>query len=179
MKISQNLPQFKNKKTLFIVSGEQEAIFYILENGEISTREQFRILKPQERKQKEGAFLRRGRGMVFGSGAVFEPQKRKKRGEFLKQLEESIRDIFIKEKISEFYVFCPAQTKGYVREILPSDTANKLKRIIKGNYITSHPFELIEKSQKRKRNRIVIPLSEEAKKILDKAKQAGQFWRRK
>ena len=178
MKISQNLPQFENKKVLFVVSGEQEALFYVLENGEIRAQDQFRIFQSKEQRDRNSTFLRRGKGMIFGSGSVFESQRRKIREGFLKDLGKNINDIFKKQNIGEIFIFCPSQTKGYIQKLLSVSIKEKLKIIIQGNYIESHPFDLIKMIEQNKKRNFVIPFSEDAKKLLDKAVQVGKFWKK-
>lgn len=180
MKISQNLPQFENKKVLFVVSGEQEALFYVLENGEITAQDQSRIFQSKERRDRNrnSTFLRRGKGMIFGSGSVFELQRRKIRERFLKDLGKNINDISTKQNIDEIFIFCPSQTKGYIQKLLSLSIKEKLKIIIQGNYIESHPFDLIKMIEQNKNRNFVIPFSEDAKKLLDKAVQVGKFWKK-
>ncbi len=178
MKISQNLPQFENKKTLFVVAGEQEAIFYIAHKNEIKQQESWQMSKPKELPQKEGFFVRRGRGITLGTGSVFEPRKKKLRDDFVKRITDDIKKIISQDRPEEIYLFAPAQIRRYIKNNLPQDIRQNIQATVRGNYTNKHPFDLIKQIARRQNKKPALPMSEEAKKLLEKTRQAGKFWRK-
>jgi len=178
MKIPQNLPQFENEKALFIVSGIKEALFLLVHKGEIISQDNFRIVKETVAEEKEGFFIRGGRGKIFEMGAVFEPKKKKIRKEFLEKLKKHFKEIFDKEKIDSVYIFAPGHVLKSIKAQIPTSVQNKIKMAKKGNYTEYHPLKLIEMIVKEKEQKRIIPISEEAKKLLDKFKEAKRLFRK-
>jgi hypothetical protein len=177
MKISQELPQFENKKALIITTGEQEAEFYLASNGEIEKIDSFRFEEPTY-SDREGHFESRGGGNVYGSGSVYEPKKQRNRIEFRKRLENALDTIYKNYKIDSLYVFSPDYMKNYTREIINEVFHKRVDFLYEGHYHEVHPFELlkiINKQVKEKREKgMAANLSKQAIKILDKAKMARE-----
>ncbi len=175
MKISNKLPQFNEEKALFIVTGKQEAKFYIVHKGEINEIDSFEIEKPKY-SDKEGWFKRRVRSFVMGSGAPLEPPKQKIIKDFLKKLKEKYKETSSHNNFEALYLFTPHYLLPSVKESLPGGT--KIKLTIDGEYYFQHPFKLLEKI-KRKTEKKKVPEKEEAKKLLEKFKQAAKVIRGK
>jgi hypothetical protein len=177
MKVSKELPQFKEKKALFIVSGEKEARFFIVYNGEIKEVDSIKII-PQY-PDKEGHFERRGRGQFFGSGHVYEAKKEELRKEFSKKIEKAVKKISIKEKPDEIYLFSSEHMTNIIKRSLHPSIKKILKESFKGNYNDQHPFKLLEKikekGEKEIEERRVIPKRRAALKILEKFRRAKKF----
>lgn len=149
MKISKKLPQFNNKKVLLIISGQLISDFYMVHNGIIKK------IKKVQRKQprysdREGHFLVRGRGRLYGSGSVYEAKKNVTREKFKKDLARATINTVNKEKIDEIYFFAPKHLLPYFQEELPLRIKKLIKFDFRGNYTNKHPFKLLKKIKKRK-----------------------------
>lgn len=170
MKIPQNLPQFEREKAIMLVCATNEAIFYLLWRGEIITQDKFKIVKEREKGKREGLFLKGGRGKIFEIGSVFKPKKRKFRKEFLDGVKSHLKKI-VQEQIPEhIYLFAPDYLVKETESVFPKEIKEKIKIIKKGNYLEFHPLELLEMIVKEKESKKVKPISEEAKKLLEKFK---------
>ncbi len=144
MQIKQELPQFKNHPTLIITTGKQHAILYLALNGKIKKIKEIMIETPQY-SDREGRFERRSKNINLGSGSVYEDDSRDKIiNEFLKKIEEKIKNI---KDIKDLYCFCPDYMKNYLKNIIEKHYKNP--KIFSGNYTEKHPFELLEKIQKK------------------------------
>ncbi len=170
MKISQKLPQFDREKALFVVTGKQEAKFYLVSKGKIKEIDSFKVEKPVY-SDREGWFKRRARGFVMGSGAPLEPKKQKVIKDFLKKLKKNLKKTLSRNKVDAIYLFSPRYLSARVRKTLPSSARKKIRLTIDGEYYFEHPFKLLEKIPEKEKN---APKSEEAKKLLDKFKQAAK-----
>ncbi len=170
MKISRELPQFDTERAIFVVTGKQEAKFYLVNKGKIKEIDSFKIEKPRY-SDREGWFKRRVRGFVMGSGAPLEPKKQKIIKDFLKKLEKNLKGTLSKNEVDSIYIFSPHYLLSRVKKTLPSSAKKKLEMTIDGEYYFQHPFELLEKISLKKEEK-KKPKTEEAKKLLNKFKQA-------
>jgi hypothetical protein len=148
MKISENLPQFKKRKALLVVTGKQEAVFYFVSNGQALELKKFRFSKPQY-SDKEGYFERSGRGRIFGSGSVLESNKKKLTKDFIKELNNNLDQVSNSQEIEEIYLFAPGYIIGMIRESFPTATRKKLKQSYRGNYCGTHVSKILEKIKKK------------------------------
>lgn len=145
MKITKKLHQFTGEKALVIMTGMQEADFYIASDGEINKIDSFKIEKIHF-SDNEGFFGRAGNGgKVASSGSVKEPLKKEYLQEFLKNFKSHIKNIENKDGITSVYLFTPDYLYKMTEEALPKKLQNRIKFIAKGNYLHESPFELIEK----------------------------------
>ena len=170
MKIPQKLEQFNEEKALLVVCGAKEASFLLLHKGEIIVQDNFRIVKEEFRKEKEGLFRKGGRGRIFEIGAIFEPKKRKIEQEFFEKLKTYSEKIINREKIDSIYIFAPGYILKSLRLKIPSLVKEKVKMFKRGNFTGYHPIKLVEIITEVKREKKVVPISKEAKKILDRFK---------
>jgi hypothetical protein len=180
MKISKDLPQFKEEKALLIVSGEKEGKLFIVNNGEIKEVDSIKMV-PQY-SEREGYFERKGKGKFFGSGSVYEEKKKETRRVFIKKIGKSLEKAFQKEKPNEAYLFSSKHMMKNVKGSLPASVSKVLKETFKGNYNDQHPFKLLEKIKDKKEKEIkrkkVVPKRRAAQKILEKFKKAKNFIKR-
>ena len=143
MKITQKLPQFKDKKALIIVTGRHTAEFYIAGNGKIIRKLGFRIDNPKYR-DNEGFFTRTSQERTLGSGSIREINKPQLIKDFLKKVKIKTKSLALKEKPDQFIIFTPSYLSADVKKTLENLTNAKMK-MINGNYHKEHPFNLLKK----------------------------------
>lgn len=176
MQIRQNLPQFENTTALIVASGKQDAIFYIAQNGEIHIVESFKVEKPTY-DDVEGHFestTKTGmRGQTMKSGSPYEPSEKDEKAvaSFLKELKEEFESVSRHHDIDELYVFAPPHLKNEVEERIPYSLHQAKQLMLEGNHYDTHPHELLEKIQKKQSRNPVKPMTEAARKILNKFKR--------
>lgn len=169
MKIPQKYPQFAQKNYLIVVSGAEEFVFFKISEGEILEERKVQI--PKERKERQGFFVKSGRGKIFEMGAVFEPKKLKQQKQLLKELKKNIEDCLEKNReIEKIYLFVPAYLSRKVLSLLKKMTKIGVELVEKGNFLNVHPLELVELISQKIKEKRVVPISEEAKKLLEKFK---------
>jgi len=154
MRISKNLPQFHNQKALIIVSGVQEAEFYIASEGIITKLKAFRI--PRRRySDKEGFSISRSRRGTFGSsGSVREHPKQALLQDFIHRFKKEINEIDRKSNITSTFLLSSAHMINIVQKAFPPSLKKKLLIVARGNYCGRHPFELLKKIQLKIRKEI-------------------------
>lgn len=166
MKISQKLPQF-SQKTLLIVAGRQSGDLYFAHNGEIDKIDSVRVETPTY-SDKEGFFMRVGRGMTLGRWSVLEEPKEETLNKFLKELKEKIQNFMKEKEVEEIYLFSSDFVRKGLPRVLSSEINQKIVGVFNGNFLKQHPFELIKKIKIQKENSIPKVVSESVKKILNK-----------
>ncbi len=171
MQISNKLPQFDDEKALLIVTGKQEASFYVAHQGQLEKLDEFYI-PPITYSDNEGHSQKHKLGILMGSGFVRENKKRTLRYKFLGQVEEHLSRIAKKQEVDRLYLFCPSYVLLSVKGVVPYPLKEKRIESIAGDYHHQHPFKLLEKIKETKDKSPVGTMRESAKKILDKAKQA-------
>lgn len=168
MQISQKLPQFQ-EKSLIVVSGTRLADIYFAFQGEINKIDTVEISSPKY-SDKEGFFMRLGKGKFFGAGSVLEENKEEIDKKFIKELKNKIEDYFNRNGIEIIYLFASNNVKKELPEKLPNNIKEKTSFIAQGNYTKSHPFNLIKKIKNKKESKKTKFMSEAAMKILRKRK---------
>jgi len=171
MQISQKFPQFEDEKALLVVTGKQEASFYMAHKGNLEKLDEFYI-PPITYSDNEGHSEKHKLGMMIGSGYVREDKKRTLRYKFLGQLEEYLDKISRKHEVDHIYLFCPSYVLLSVKGVIPYSLKDKRLESIAGDYHHQHPFKLLEMIREMKDKSPVKAMRESARKILDKAKQA-------
>lgn len=172
MKLSKNLPQFKDTPALIISCGWQSADFYLVLDGEIS---KVKKVKTEDHKysDKEGYFVERVKGVVgkiIRSGSVLERKKDHIRQEFLSQFFNYIKKAVDEFKVKEIYLFSPSRGLSEIVEKMPSYICKLIKGTYTGNYSHYNPDKLVELLIKKKPGSVVLT-SEEADKILKRVVQ--------
>lgn len=170
MLISRDLPQFTGETALLIVTGEKDAKIYLARNGTISNLDDFSISKSHYL-DREGHFKTRTNdphGMVVRSGAVYEDHKIYELKNFLHEFSAHLKRVTRGEKISRVFLFAPQTLKTPIRKILPKSLRDRTERVFEGNFYALHPFELLDKIDAFLKDKLVTPMPDEAKKILNK-----------
>ena len=171
MKIPKSLSQFKDTPTLFLVSGEFEAKFYVATDGEISDKDFF-ALDPREEAKEKQAFVGKKGGMqslsaVSHHGRYIEDLKEK----VLKKISAVVDDISYKENVRNIHIFAPAQTENRISGKLSKEAKDRIKDIHTGHYLKETPLffiEMLKKDLEKERSTKHIHLSEDEKKIMHK-----------
>lgn len=135
MKISENLPQFKNGLALLIASGNFEVDFYLATNGEITKTDSLLVEKTNSEITS---------GFVVNESGGSKNLKVARHAEFLKEFEKHLTDLLLKSAVEETHLFAPAEVKNELEKILPEKLKKHLK-IYEGNFHKEHPFKLLEK----------------------------------
>jgi len=169
MKITNKLPQSKNKRSLLVVSGAFAGVYFLASEGVIV--ELSRIKEDQQHySDREGFFQRSGGGEIFGSRSVYEENKIEREKRFIKKISEEATRLEKEIGYEEVYLFGPGYMLGQIASGLPQNVRNKIVKSFDGNYIHEHPFLLLLKI-KKDRDSIFgkkVPVREEARKILKK-----------
>lgn len=144
MKISKNLPQFKQEKSLIVVSAGQSAVVYKAHKGFMDElfKTQF-FTKPYS--DKDGFFFRSGRGKRISSGSVYEPKQDVIHREFFKKLSSSLKDIIKKGYYGRVYLFIPHYLTSMMSKYIPYNLKNIPFDVIRGNFVNENPFKLLLK----------------------------------
>lgn len=172
MYIEEKLPQFPNQKSLILVSGRQEAILYLANNGQIWEKERIKVEDPGY-SDKEGFFKSSNRtGGVMKAGSIYKEKiTQQLTREYLNQVEENVKNILSKEELQSIYLFCPDYMKKEVLKKIPKSSRGLIFLTKQGNYIDSHPFDLlksIQEDQQKEKEKVASPIKEKAQKILKK-----------
>lgn len=141
IQISNKLPQFDEIKALFIVTGRQEAKFYLAHNGKFSLIDYFLVSHPKY-SDKEGHFMVRGGGKVYGQGSVCELPRQEIRQKFIKLFKVNFKKLKSKEDFDAIYLFSPVAKE--VLDNLNKQDKEKVRKIIRKDYYHEHQFKLLE-----------------------------------
>ncbi|MEX0935231.1 MAG: host attachment protein [Candidatus Paceibacterota bacterium] len=144
MQIPQELPQFKNTPTLLIVTGSQYAKFFYALNGAIEEITELKTPTPTYN-EREGFFLRSGRGMTMGSWSVYESKSKSTEDTFIEQLNTLLNSIRKEIDIDEVLLSAPEHDIQNIRAHLTSPLQKKITHQLHGNYTKLHPTELLKK----------------------------------
>lgn len=166
MKISNTLPQFKDKNALIITAGLHTADFYIAKNGQIEQTGEFKLLYPHY-SDKEGFFERAGQGRIYESGSVLETDKQEFRHRFLKELDRMIDDTIVRKEITDVYIFAPDFVTWELKKMLPKKDKRQIRYFFNGNFIHMHPFYYLRRIKEKEQLGWKVPVDEEARKILN------------
>ncbi|MEK7183057.1 MAG: hypothetical protein AAB776_00300 [Patescibacteria group bacterium] len=180
MRIRKDLPKFTHKPSLLVVTGRVSAILYFAHEGVLKVVERIEE-KPEYFTDNEGFFESRtsrmgqGRALTAASGSVREPYDDKRVGRFVRRLRVELWRQIHKATIADIYIFTP---KGHeILSHLQTRVQNKVRRVIKGDFMHEHPFHLLERLQASLSERTVQPAPPmAARKLLRKtriAREAG------
>jgi hypothetical protein len=169
MKITKELPQFKEEKSLLIVASRFETDFYLAYQGKINKIKDFKFTRPTY-SDREGFFASKGSGKIYGSGSVYEPKKERIRQEFKREFEKNIKEVLNDDEIDDLYIFCPSYIKNEIKRTLKEAVQRKAKSFFEGDFNNEHPFALLKKI-KIKKGKAVFPIAKEAWQILKKFKK--------
>lgn len=143
MKIAQQFPQFKKERALLIVTGTQEAEFYLAGDGSVEKIETFRI--PRIRySDKEGLAVRTGKTGVTGGGS--HSTKEQYRQAFAAKFKASAKDVIARTTPTHIMIVSPIIAD--IEQLLPT-TAKKLVRVrLRKNLCERHAEEILGRIQK-------------------------------
>ncbi len=168
MQISQTLPQFE-KKSLLVVAGRRVANFYCAYNGEINKIDSIEIEEPQY-SDKEGFFVRMGKGQIFGRGSVLEDKKMEINKKFFNEVKEKTENIVTRDSVENIYLFAPDFVEKSFPGSLSGNVSSKIVFTFRGNFLKKHLFDLIKKIENKSEKKKPKFMSEAAMKILKKKK---------
>ncbi len=168
MQISEKLPQF-NRKSLLIVAGRRKADIYCAFNGEIDKIESVQVEEPKY-SDKEGFFVRMGKGQIFGRGSVLDDKKIETNKKFFNEIKEKTEKVTVRDDINDIYLFASDHVEKKLPQSLSGDVSSKIVFTFRGNFLKKHLFDLIKKIQNKSENKKPRFMSKAAMKMLRKKK---------
>lgn len=144
MRISENLPQFEDKKTLIIVSSTQAADLYEAYNGEIEKMDEVRTERIDPDKP-EGHFERKRAGQTLGGGGVVDDRDKRLKDRFHQDLQEALGEIGT--DFDTVILLSSPQDKASTKEQFSAQLAKLLTIEIDGNFVGQHPNEILKRIQ--------------------------------
>lgn len=142
MKIPSTLLQFKDKTALLLVTGTEEASFFIARDGIIGNVFQFKLEKTKFSDREDSG---RHGTVAFENGGKIEKLKKNDRTNFLKSFKEGIKGLLTEEKIDFVYLFAPDTVTKELSEALPATLKKKLVKTYKGNFCKETALNILKK----------------------------------
>lgn len=142
MKIPSALLQFKNKTGLILITGTEEARFFVARNGVISDIFHFRLEKTKFSDREDSA--RRG-SVAFETGSKTEQLKRAIRQDFTKNFKEETKRLATEQKIDSVYLFAPDSIIKDLEKALPAILKKKLVKTYIGNFCKESTLNILKK----------------------------------
>lgn len=136
MQISEHLPQFIDRKSLFIVTGLHEADFYVVADGEINKVDNFTVEKTNPDITT---------GFVIAESGGDKDLKRIRQTDFLKEFKDHLPMLLSNQGIKMVYLFAPPAVIKELEALLPEALKNSI-HLYEGNFHKEHPFKLLEKT---------------------------------
>ncbi|MEX2514823.1 MAG: host attachment protein [Candidatus Paceibacterota bacterium] len=146
MFIPDKFPQFADDKTLIIVASSQSADLHIAYESQIETVAEIRI-DGIEHDDQPGTFQRRSGGKTLGSNEPQRDEADKIKKKFHDALELTLNDISMSE-IDQVILISSPQDKATTKAELPKELQDKITAEISGNFVDSHPKDIIEQISK-------------------------------
>ncbi len=169
MQISKELPQF-SKRSIIVAAGSRSAEIFRAHSGEIELVDGLKMEIPTSYSNKDGFFVRSGRGMTYGFGSVLEDKKKELLVKFTRDLGDKVEGAFQEWSAESLYLFVPGHMKEIIRERLSSEAKNSIALVIEGNFIGRHPFDLLKIIMTKVEGKKPVTVSGEVKKLLKKKK---------
>ncbi len=169
MKIPDNLSRWSNA-TLVIAAGILDARIYVVQNGAVAEHHEVRKEKPAY-SDREGLFVRKGKGKVLGAGAVREDrQEEKTHKEFLDDLGHRLAELIGKHSVEKVLLFAPQQGFEEMADAVPAVLRPRIAYMAPGNFSKRRVLDLLQMADdalndKNARQRRSIA-KDEAQKIL-------------
>ncbi len=85
---------------------------------------------------------------------------------FLKEVDKILDDIIKRKEITDIYIFTPSATKEELQKLLPKEDRKRIKYIFAGNFVNTHPFQLLAMIKTREKIGWNVPVKAETEKIL-------------
>lgn len=138
MNIAQQFPQFKKERALLILTGTQEAEFYLAGDGVMEKIEMFRI--PRIRYSgNEGLSVRTGKTGVTGGGS--KSTKGQYQQEFEAKFKVAVKDVIARTKPTHISIISPIV--GEIEQMLPVASKRTVHMRLKKNLCERHPEEIL------------------------------------
>ena len=144
MQIPKEYSQFKDKKALFVVTGVNEAVFYIAADGVMNEVQRIKIEKPHY-SDREGHFKIRRGGQTISSGAAYEENKEKLWQDFRKEFQKALGSILDLSLPNTIYLYTPAYMAVRMREEFSPKQQAVIRRVFRGNFFDAHPTKILAK----------------------------------
>jgi hypothetical protein len=146
IQIPQEFMQFTDIKALFIVTGRQEATFYLAHNGTFKKIESF-VISHSKYSDKDGHYMVRGGGKVYSQGSYFEKSKKDNDAEFEKEFTVALNKAFIKcANTNKVYLFSPILSKIY--KLMAKAHKDRVVFDLEKDYSHEHPLKLLDAIKK-------------------------------
>ena len=168
MQISKELPQF-SKRSLIVVAGSHSAEILRVHKGEIELIDSLKMEMPKY-SDKEGFFVRSGKGKIFGSGSAPKEGKRDFLAKFTKELAIRVEKAFQEDSSESVYLFSPEHMKEMILGKISLNVKERITLEIDGNFVDNHPFDLLKMIMEKLDEKRPVVTSEEAVKLLKKKK---------
>ena len=170
MKITTNLPQFRDKPTLLVASGSHHACVYYALNGEIEKLHDLRHDEPTY-SDNEGMF-KNGPG-PGGFGGVLESKRHKATRDLAKEIFNIMASEVRDRGIEQVYLFVDPRMKGELASRLSHEIRRITLMTFDGNYVFESPNGLVSHIARRREWWNRTKVRGEAKLIMDKTKFAS------
>jgi len=145
MKIKKGLSRFDKGAALILVTGNLYGRMIYAHEGELEEVSDFNEPKPVY-SDREGYFLKSGRGIRYGSGSVYENKKKESVKRFFKKMAGELKE-FLKDhnEVGKLYLFNPRATLDEAKRALPASARRLLVCSFGMNFTKKHPFEIVAK----------------------------------
>ncbi len=170
MKITTNLPQFRDKPTLIVTSGSHHALVYFALDGEIEQLHELRHDTPTY-SDNEGMF-KNGPG-AGGFGGVLESKKHKATRDLSKELSKIMFEEVSQRRIQQVYLFVDPRMKGMLDSDMHSTVRPITLMTFDGNYTFESPVGLVSHIARRREERNRMRIRGEAHRLLEKMRYAS------
>lgn len=173
MKVPKQFHQFENEKAIIIVSGNESADIYFAQDGFMEKIYSKEEEIPHYSDREEFFETTMGRSGYVGSGSVYESKEDEVEHSLFKDLQKALMEIFKGNEITSIYILSAEYFLPMVVRAIPKSHKGKIKWTKGVGLAGKHPKMILQALQKEKEERIglKVPLSEEARKILEKGSQ--------
>lgn len=138
MKIAQQFPQFKKERALLILTGTQDAEFYLASEGSMERIEMFRIPR-MKFSDREGLSVRPGKMGVTGGSSL--SMKERYRQEFAAKFKTAAKDVVARVMPTQIAIISPIV--GEIEELLPAISKKAVNMRLRKNLCERHPEEIL------------------------------------
>lgn len=142
MKIPSTLLQFKGKTALILVTGTEEANFFIARDGVIGNVFHFKLEKTKFSDREDSS---QHGSVVFENGGKIEQLKRVARQNFIKTFKEETKKLLTEQKVDLVYLFAPDSINKELGEVLPAALKKKLIKTYLGNFCKEATTSILKK----------------------------------
>jgi hypothetical protein len=179
VKISRNLPQFRNKKALIVLTGKEVIRIMVAEDGGITDKELYRI-KGYFYPDRQGYMEQLGKNRMLMNWGPFDiGHDTWKEREFLLQLRKRARRYLEHEKPDEVYLFAEHEEVNKVKKQFPHEPQPNFVMVVPENMVRAHPFDILLriKTKRLEEESEPLPLRPEPRKIMIVSEKAQKLIR--